>query len=245
MRDREADEVPPPKERRTDLASSSTKPPSRALGFKVLRPRPWTRRFRYPRTGIQYEIIGVAPDFSRTIPFDQSDRSRCTTSTPSDRFSRLNLKLRGASVPETLRAIDKLWSETPGQTRPISAPVLSTSHVQSHLCARCTRQRTIFAHLRAGGAASRRASGCLGWRVSPSSAAHVKSACAKAMGAETGDVMRLLLWQFAKPVLWANVIAWPVAGYIMYRWLLRLRLSHRSRALGVRGGFDWSHCSSH
>jgi putative ABC transport system permease protein len=42
----------------------------------------------------------------------------------------------------------------------------------------------------------------------------------KAMGAETGDVTRLLLWQFAKPVLWANLIAWPVAGYIMYRWLL-------------------------
>jgi putative ABC transport system permease protein len=40
------------------------------------------------------------------------------------------------------------------------------------------------------------------------------------MGAETGDVTRLLLWQFAKPVLWANLLAWPVAGYIMYRWLL-------------------------
>jgi putative ABC transport system permease protein len=40
------------------------------------------------------------------------------------------------------------------------------------------------------------------------------------MGAETRDDMRLLLWQFAKPVLWANVLAWPVAGYIMYRWLL-------------------------
>jgi len=42
----------------------------------------------------------------------------------------------------------------------------------------------------------------------------------KAMGAETGEVTRLLLWQFAKPVLWANVIAWPVGAYIMNRWLL-------------------------
>jgi putative ABC transport system permease protein len=29
----------------------------------------------------------------------------------------------------------------------------------------------------------------------------------------------LLLWQFSKPVLWANLIAWPVAGWAMQRWL--------------------------
>ena len=31
--------------------------------------------------------------------------------------------------------------------------------------------------------------------------------------------MRLLLWQFSKPVLWGNLIAWPVAGWVMQRWL--------------------------
>jgi len=41
----------------------------------------------------------------------------------------------------------------------------------------------------------------------------------KAMGASTLDVVRLLLWQFAQPVLWANLIAWPVAWWVMSRWL--------------------------
>lgn len=41
----------------------------------------------------------------------------------------------------------------------------------------------------------------------------------KAMGASRLDVLRLLLWQFAKPVLWANLIAWPAAGYLMHHWL--------------------------
>jgi putative ABC transport system permease protein len=41
----------------------------------------------------------------------------------------------------------------------------------------------------------------------------------KALGANTGDVLRLLLWQFSRPVIWANLIAWPVAGYLMHRWL--------------------------
>lgn len=41
----------------------------------------------------------------------------------------------------------------------------------------------------------------------------------KALGADTADIIRLLLRQFAKPVLWANLIAWPVTAYAMQRWL--------------------------
>jgi putative ABC transport system permease protein len=39
------------------------------------------------------------------------------------------------------------------------------------------------------------------------------------MGAGTGQIVTLLLWQFAQPVLWANVVAWPVAWWLMRRWL--------------------------
>lgn len=41
----------------------------------------------------------------------------------------------------------------------------------------------------------------------------------KVLGASTRDVMRLLLVQFLKPVLLANVIAWPIAWFAMARWL--------------------------
>jgi putative ABC transport system permease protein len=41
----------------------------------------------------------------------------------------------------------------------------------------------------------------------------------KALGADTGDLLKLLLWQFARPVVWANLLAWPVAAYLMQRWL--------------------------
>ena len=41
----------------------------------------------------------------------------------------------------------------------------------------------------------------------------------KALGASTSNVLRLLLWQFSKPVVWANLIAWPVAGWAMQTWL--------------------------
>lgn len=41
----------------------------------------------------------------------------------------------------------------------------------------------------------------------------------KVLGAKTGDIVRLLVWQFSRPVLLANIIAWPVAWWLMRGWL--------------------------
>jgi putative ABC transport system permease protein len=41
----------------------------------------------------------------------------------------------------------------------------------------------------------------------------------KVLGARTRDIVRLLAWQFSKPVIVANLIAWPVAWYVMRDWL--------------------------
>jgi putative ABC transport system permease protein len=41
----------------------------------------------------------------------------------------------------------------------------------------------------------------------------------KVMGAKVKNIVSLLLWQFSKPVLIANIIAWPVAVFAMQYWL--------------------------
>ncbi|WEJ99394.1 MAG: ABC transporter permease [Candidatus Sphingomonas phytovorans] len=41
----------------------------------------------------------------------------------------------------------------------------------------------------------------------------------KVLGARTGDILRLLVWQFSQPVLIANLIAWPIAWWVMRGWL--------------------------
>ncbi len=41
----------------------------------------------------------------------------------------------------------------------------------------------------------------------------------KVMGAKVKNIVSLLLWQFSKPVLIANIIAWPIAVIAMQRWL--------------------------
>ncbi len=41
----------------------------------------------------------------------------------------------------------------------------------------------------------------------------------KVLGARTRDIVRLLVWQFSRPVVIANIIAWPVAWWLMRDWL--------------------------
>jgi putative ABC transport system permease protein len=41
----------------------------------------------------------------------------------------------------------------------------------------------------------------------------------KVLGARVHHIVRLLAWQFSKPVMIANLIAWPVAWWVMRDWL--------------------------
>jgi putative ABC transport system permease protein len=41
----------------------------------------------------------------------------------------------------------------------------------------------------------------------------------KVMGAGISDIVTLLIWQFSKPVIIANLIAWPISIYAMLLWL--------------------------
>jgi putative ABC transport system permease protein len=41
----------------------------------------------------------------------------------------------------------------------------------------------------------------------------------KVLGARSRDIVRLLVWQFSKPVIVANLIAWPAAWWVMRDWL--------------------------
>jgi putative ABC transport system permease protein len=41
----------------------------------------------------------------------------------------------------------------------------------------------------------------------------------KVLGARSRDIVQLLAWQFSKPVIVANIIAWPIAWWVMRDWL--------------------------
>ncbi|TWB43224.1 ABC transporter permease [Nitrospirillum pindoramense] len=43
----------------------------------------------------------------------------------------------------------------------------------------------------------------------------------RVVGARVGDILRLLAWQFTRPVLLANLVAWPVTWWGLHQWLMQ------------------------
>ena len=159
------------------------------------------------------EIIGVVPDF----PIGSIRRAVQPSAFYVDRaqWGLLAIRLDGARIPETLAAIDRLWSH-----RDVQGPLrrMFLDAEIDRLYRDVERQGRIFA----GFSAVAIVIGCLGLFALSAFAAERRTkeiGIRKALGASTGDVAKLLIWQFAKPVLIANLLAWPVAWWLMQRWL--------------------------
>jgi putative ABC transport system permease protein len=163
----------------------------------------------------QKEIVAVVPDFSfGSVESQIQPTGYYVPEGPAD-GGLMHLKLAGGSIPETLAAVDALWLKY-GENRPVMR-LFADEHVQ-RLYASMLQQAKGFAVF----CAVAMLLACLGLVGLASSIAERRTreiGVRKALGADQGDIVRLLLWQFGKPVLWANLIAWPVAGYLMNRWL--------------------------
>jgi putative ABC transport system permease protein len=124
-------------------------------------------------------------------------------------------KLEGQRVPETLQAIDALWRST-GQVRPIKLEFLGETMRQGY------RDVQLQGGIIGASAGLAIVIACLGLFALAAFTAERRTkeiGVRKAMGASRFDVVRLLLWQFTKPVLWANLVAWPLAYWAAAHWL--------------------------
>jgi putative ABC transport system permease protein len=127
----------------------------------------------------------------------------------------LSVKLDGAHMPEDLAGIDRIWNESAAD-HPIQRVFLDRKIEEYY------RDIMRDGQLFAGFAAIALVIGCLGLFGLSAYTAERRTkeiGIRKALGASTADVARLLVWQFVKPVLIANAIAWPIAWLIMQRWL--------------------------
>jgi putative ABC transport system permease protein len=130
-------------------------------------------------------------------------------------YKHLMVKLDGSATADTLLNIDKLWAQTSGP-EPIRRRFLDSAidalYVDIH------REWSLFASL----AVIAVFIACLGMFGLSTCIAERRTreiGIRKALGAETVDIATLFLWKFAKPILLANIVAWPVAGYLIDRWL--------------------------
>jgi len=158
------------------------------------------------------QIIGVVPDFSVGSVRDVIEPTVYYID-PS-RYWMTVLKLEGHAIPETMRAVKALWEQTQGS--PFSGLFLNQR--VNDLYADIQRQSAIF-FVFAGVAVMIASLGLLGLAVFTAERRTREIGLRKVMGASRWDILRLLGWQFAQPVLWANLIAWPSAYLLMRRWL--------------------------
>ena len=161
----------------------------------------------------RHRIIGVAPDFPLDSVRDPVPPSIFIMD--PDLHNVLTVRLSGVNLPETLHDIDAVWHDFV-PSRPINRAFrddrLAVLYVD-------------FAHegqVFAGFAFVSVAIGCLGLVGLSAYAAERRTkeiGIRKAHGATVGNVTRLLVWQFTRPVLLSNILAAPVAWWSMRHWL--------------------------
>lgn len=166
-------------------------------------------------TGVTSEVVGVVTDFpvgSLRGPIDP-----VVFFTDAAFFDIVSVKLDGRQIPETLAAIDRLWKQL-GEPRPINR--WFADEFLQDVYREDLRQGQMAA-VSAGIAVFIACLGLFGLAAFTAERRTKEIGVRKALGASRTDIVRLLLWQFTRPVLWANLIAWPVGWYAMHRWLER------------------------
>jgi putative ABC transport system permease protein len=169
----------------------------------------WTEEF-----GVHAVITAVVPDFS--FGSVREEIPPTLYSPWSDAFDRMvHIKLSGQAIPETLAAIDRIYARS-GIDAPLDR-VFVSEHMQA-LYRDMTRNASFFAGI-SGIAILLACLGLVGVAVATAERRTKEIGIRKVMGATTLRIVGLLLWRFSLPVLLANAIAWPVAYWLMQRWL--------------------------
>jgi putative ABC transport system permease protein len=166
-----------------------------------------------PPPSMPSQVVGVVSDFTLGTVRDPIRPMLYFVEPAETRY--VLFKLDGRQLPETLRAIEAIWKRT-GHDRP--AGYVFESQVTQELYRDVITQGAVLAIL-SGLAISIACLGLFALAAFTTERRTKEIGVRKAMGAETWDVVKLLIWQFTKPVLWANLIAWPLAFWAMDHWL--------------------------
>jgi putative ABC transport system permease protein len=159
------------------------------------------------------EIIGVVADFPMGSIRDPIGPT--VFYVQPNLFQLMSVKLSGRQIPETLASIDLLWKRL-GGSRPVSRFFFDQQVEDTYRD--MIRQQQLMTALESV-ALFIACLGLFGIAAFSSERRTKEIGIRKVMGAETRDIMRMLLWQFSRPVFYGSLIAWPVAAYIMHRWL--------------------------
>ncbi len=130
-------------------------------------------------------------------------------------FGNLTANVRSEDLPATIAAIEEIWRSF-APSEPIAQSFINQNFAALYAGGEQHGEMFLYFSIFAIFVAS------LGLYGLSSFAAERRTkeiGMRKVMGAGVLDIVRLLIWQFSRPVLLANILAWPMAWYFMSDWL--------------------------
>jgi len=161
-----------------------------------------------------FTIIGVVAD-TQFFSLRSEPRPELYLNTPYF-ANALTVRYQG-NTENLLRGIDELWRELSDAELPnmkFVDEVLASEFDREQLEARLLVSFSLLA-------VSIACLGLLGAAAFNITRRTKEIGIRRVLGAEVREVATLLLWQFSKPVMLANLVAWPIALSAMLRWLQR------------------------
>lgn len=159
------------------------------------------------------QIIGVVEDFpaqSIRTPIDAT-----VFRVDPKIFDLLSVKVSSEAQQRALAAIDELWrkldTSRPIERQPVEQGLrrmYSDIVSEGKVFATCAAVALLLASM-----------GLFGLSSFLAERRTKEVGIRKATGAGRADILRLLIWDLSKPVLWANLIAWPACYVLLRRWL--------------------------
>jgi putative ABC transport system permease protein len=166
-----------------------------------------------------FTIVGVIPDmYFRSVKFGV--RASAYWLSPTS-FRGATISFSTNDIPNLTTNIERVWKEQQPQT-PIAYEFLSDMIAAQYDLE--NRQAQLFAAFSVLAIVI----ACLGLYGLASFMAEQRTkeiGIRKVLGATIRDIVQLLVWQFSRPVLIANLLAWPVAWYFLSGWLETFRYS--------------------
>ncbi|WP_174279922.1 ABC transporter permease [Sphingomonas bacterium] len=161
-------------------------------------------------------IIGVVDDIRFRSPRDPVDPVAYTYNTVDVLSPYGAVRYSGVDARTMMAALEAAWK------RAVPGVPFEARSVEENLFDRYYKADAQRSRLFTIGAVLAVAIGCIGLYglAAFDTARRVKEiGIRKTLGASTGDVLKLLVGQFLRPVLLANLLAWPIAFVAMRRWL--------------------------
>ncbi|HEV2747774.1 MAG TPA: FtsX-like permease family protein [Allosphingosinicella sp.] len=162
-----------------------------------------------------YTLVGVVPDLHfRSLHEPVREEMFVLDGAPG---GAVTIRYRTRDLPGLLRFVEQAWRE---RVPDRAIDRLFVDEALDALYARERRQTSLLGMF-AGVAI---VLSCLGLLAMAAFAVQRRTreiAIRKVLGARSRDIARLLLWEFSRPVLIANAIAWPAVWWLMRDWLNR------------------------